>query len=381
MADPFSRFNAILFHTQPADSDTCSLTLNGPLLGAVGVLILFFILACIITLARPPSTDQLVTLGDAIASFLITPDSTTEGSCMLAKDDVSSGRWAAGEVQSRYWFPEPHRWAQTPSKFRWIVYIVSWLLPAGMVAAMLSMSMVDGEGNAADAFSTLARRPNLLYDLPSGVPRIGLCIVIALPQLLLILLYFSTNSLLSVLYLSHEFSQFAGEHAPLRMSTCRPIGSQTTSLYLTLPRPISWVLYILFVAMGFMLNQAFRVISAGGEAKSALGVNPLPLVINLGLLVLILLFLLCLSLRRGRFVVSEDGRTIGHPLNLKGGSCSAVISARCHRSQREGEDIAAYPLVWGAVTEDAAPASETKIGHATFSSRPVDPLRIGKAYA
>lgn len=348
----------------------------------MAVLGLLFILACIISLVRPPPTDQLVTLGDAVASFLITPDSTTDGACMLAKDDVSSGRWAAGEVHSRYWFPEPHRWGQTPSLFRWIVYCVSWLLPAGMAAAMLSMAVIDGEGDTAAAFSSLARRPNLTYDLPSGVPRLGLSVVIALPQLLLILLYFSTNSLLSVLYLSHESSQFAGEPSPLRLSTCRPVGSQTTSLYLTLPRPVSWILYILFVAMGFMLNQAFNIVSVdGSRSDSALGVNPLPLVIILGLLVLILILLLGLSLRKGSFVTTEDGRTIGHPLNLKGGSCSAVISARCHRSPREGEDIAAYPLVWGAVTEDSAPASETKIGHATFSSRPVDPLKVGKAYA
>lgn len=250
-----------------------------------------------------------------------------------------------------------------------------------MAAAMLSMALIDAKGSTAAAFSSLSRTPSITYGLPSSVPRLGLCLVLALPQLLLILLYFSTNSLLSVLYLSHEFSQFAAEPSPLRISSCLPIGSQTTSLYLTLPRPVSWVLYILFVAMGFMLNQAFNLVSAGGDSGSALGLNPLPLVILLGLLGLIFAMLLAFSLRRSPSVKSEDGRVIGNPLNLKGGSCSAVISARCHRSEREGEDVAAYPLVWGGMEDGTAPANEAKIGHATFSSLPTDPLKVGKAYA
>ena len=296
----------------------------------------------------------------------------------MAKDDVTSGRWAAGEVRGKYWFSDTHRWVQTPSKLRWLLYFVTWLLPTGMAAAMLSMAVVDGSEHG---FSSLAK-PSLTYALPTGVPRLGLGVVIALPHLLLVALYFSTNSLLSVFYLSHEFSQFAGEPTPLRISACDPAGTQSSSIYLTLPRPISWVLYIVFVAMAFMLNQAFNLVADDNNAADpSLGVNPLPLTVLLGLLVFILLLLLGLSLRGGQFVVSEDGHKIGNPLCLKGGSCSVVISSRCHRSSREGDDIAAYPLVWGAVTEETSPANETKVGHATLSSQPVDALKVGKTYA
>lgn len=375
--------NALVFNTQTQwseDTDSCSLALNGTLLGAFGCLNLLFILALLIPLIKPTSTSQLVTLGDAIASFLADPDHLTEGACLLSKDDVTSGRWAAKETNSKFWFPEGYRWIQTPSKLRWLVYAVTWLLPAGMAAAMLSMSIVDGEDGV---FASLAK-PNLTYPLPTSVPRLGLCLVVALPHILLTTLYFSTNSLLSEFYLSHEFSQFAGESISLRMSSCQPQGTQTTSLYLTLPRPISWVLYVIFVAMGFMLNQSFLLVADDDSDKSTsrLGVNSLPLTVLLGLLVSIILFIVGLSVRRGKFTWSEEGQKIGNALHLKGGSCSAVISSRCHRSQQEGEDMAAYPVVWGAlIEEETAPVSETKLGHATLSSRPVDALKVGKLYA
>jgi hypothetical protein len=371
----------LVFNTQTEwteDTESCSLALNGPLLGAVGCLNLLFILALVFTLIRPTTDNQLVTLGDAIASFLTNPDPSTEGACLLAKDDVTSGRWAAGEIRGKYWFPDTHRWMQTPSKLRWLLYLVTWLLPTGMAVAMLSMAVVDGSDHG---FSSLAK-PSLTYALPVGVPRLGLSIVIALPHLLLVALYFSTNSLLSVFYLSHEFSHFAGEPTPLRISSCDPVGTQYPSIYLTLPRPISWVLYIVFVTMAFMLNQAFNLVADDQNAANpALGVNPLPLAVLLGLLAFILLLLLGLSLRGGQFVMSEEGHKIGNALCLKGGSCSVVISSRCHRSAREGDDIAAFPLVWGAVSEETAPANENKVGHAALSSQPVDALKVGKTYA
>lgn len=255
------------------------------------------------------------------------------------------------------------------------MWFVTWLLPTGMAAAMLSMAMVD---SSEGAFVSLGK-PNTTYALPAGVPQLGLAAVVALPQLLLVALYLSTNAHLSVFYLSHEISQFAvpGASQSLRISSGYPMGTQTTSLYLTLPRPISWLQFILFVAAGFMLSQAFRLVTL--DDVPFLGLNPLPLVILLGLLVVIGAIVLGFSLRRTNVPPPNDeGRRAGNPLALRGGSCSAVISARCHRSALEGADMVSLPLCWGAVHNGG---EGSKVGHATFSSQPVEALNVAKAYA
>jgi hypothetical protein len=198
---------------------------------------------------------------------------------------------------------------------------------------------------------------------------------LALPHLLLAALYFSTNAILTVFFLAREFSQFAipGNFCSLRISSGQPLGSQTTSYYLSLPRPLSWVLFLLFVGKGFMLSQSFHLVTE--DSTRSIGVNPLPLVILIGLLTITAAMVLSLSLRRSDIgPANEEGRRPGNPLSLKGGSCSAVISSRCHRSAAEGADIAALPLTWGVVTEG-------KVGHAAFSSRDVEPLTVAKAYA
>jgi len=367
-------YNSILFTETSTDDSTCALLLNGPLLGAVGVLNLLFVLALIVALAWPSSENPLVTVGDAIVSFLMEPDHTTEGACLITKADVCSGNWACGEA--RYWFTESHRWVQALSKMRWLGWFITWLLPSGMAAAMLGMAVVDGGQNAFSSFT----QPTSTYPLPSGIPRVGQTVIVALPHLLLVILYFSTNALMSVFYLSHEFSQFAvpGAHAQVRISSGQPTGAQTTSLYLTLPRPLSWLLFILFVAMGFMLSQSFHLVSI--DDTPFLCTNPLPLVILLGLLAITAFVVAGLSLRHADVPgAGEDGRRAGNPLALKGGSCSAVISARCHRSAQEGADMASLPLTWGVVHDGSG--VKGKVGHAAFSSQHVEPLRVGKAYA
>ena len=102
---------------------------------------------------------------------------------------------------------------------------------------------------AASSYATLLF-PDAIQPSPLGATLIA-----CLPQLLLATLYLCVNSLLTVFFLSHESSLFAIKHRVLRVSGDAPEGEQVTSLYLTLPRPISWFLVVLFAGMGFVLSQ------------------------------------------------------------------------------------------------------------------------------
>lgn len=248
-------------------------------------------------------------------------------------------------------------------------------MPVGLTAAALALGIMEDPNKA---FSTFGKA-TVVYDLPVGTSRSGLAIVAALPQLLLGILYLSSNALLTLLFLSHELTQFTADLLPFRVSSGQPLGAQTTSLYLTLPRPISWMLFFLVSAMAFLLSQGILLVSADGDEGSTTGIgfSPLPLLILLVLLVVLGLWIAVLSFRkvdpRGAI---EDGESAGNPLALVGGTCSAVLSARCHRVPREG-GVETLKVRWGVVREGVG----MNAGHATFSGRPVGDILVGRAYA
>lgn len=386
------RYNSLTFITS-TDSATCTLFLNGPLLAAIAGLYLLFAVALTATLMGVPSSSTpLVTLGDAIDSFLSEPDSSTESACLVNKADISSGRWGCG--QARYWFTEPHRWGNTPSLARWIVWTVSWLLPTGMAAALVALAAMDKKDGSSTRFSSFTGT-TATYALPRNIGQPGLSLLVALPQLLVAALYLATNALLSVQHLSHEFSQFSAPGAShgLRVSSS-PRGVQTVALHLTLPAAWSWATMVVFAAQGLMLAQGFRVVHSDGGKAVSIGLNAVPLVVLLFLLVVVGTGVGLLSLRRAVAAAAADAwssseevnlrRRGGNPLALRGGSCSAVISSRCHPAEGDapGGDVAAWPLTWGVVTEGAGGGgSGSKVGHAAFSSQPVGVLSVAKAYA
>ncbi|KAL2020919.1 hypothetical protein VTK56DRAFT_7806 [Thermocarpiscus australiensis] len=83
--------------------------------------------------------------------------------------------------------------------------------------------------------------------------------------MLLAALYFAVNSLVTVSTSSRTRPRAArparpAPPRPLRVSADAAVGAQTTtSLYLTLPRPASWCLMVLFAGMAFVLSQSFFV--------------------------------------------------------------------------------------------------------------------------
>lgn len=74
---------------------------------------------CMGIIAWKQDSEPLVTLGDAIASFLDRPDMTTEGNCVVGKTRFVKNRsW--GLLPSR-WTPKRSRWFGAASSRRWLV--------------------------------------------------------------------------------------------------------------------------------------------------------------------------------------------------------------------------------------------------------------------
>ncbi|KAH7193009.1 uncharacterized protein B0J16DRAFT_69169 [Fusarium flagelliforme] len=369
-------YNAVIISIEQSDKSNASLNVNGPLLAAITLvnLVLIFTYTIVIALALTrQSFNPLVTLGDALTSFLADPDYSTQDSCLMTKGEVKKGQW--GEREGKYWYSQSSCWYNIPSPGRWTIWVLTWIMPVGLAAAALALGAME---NPKQAFSTFGKAA-VVYELPSGMSRSGLAIVAALPQLLLGLLYLSSNALLTLFFLSHEFSQFSSQLLPFRVSSGQPLGAQTTSLYLTLPRPVSWMLFFLITAMAYLLSQGILLVSVDSSQGSTTGIgfSPLPLLLLLVLLVVLASGVAVLSLRKvdPRGAV-EGGAPAGNPLTLVGGTCSAVLSARCHRVPREG-GVETLEVRWGVVREGVG----MNAGHATFSGRPVGDIMVGRAYA
>ncbi|KAK7423112.1 hypothetical protein QQX98_001188 [Neonectria punicea] len=363
---------------ETADDASTSLTLSGPLLAVIAFFNLFFLLALLVALALAITRNDfnpLVTLGDALSSFLEDPDPTTQDSCLMNKAEVKNGVW--GLREAKFWTATSGRWASTVSLMRWAVWLATWLTPLALAVAALALSVKAAPKAPFTSFGEVS----VVYNLPNG-PRVGLAIVAALPQLLLGILYLSSNALLTMFYLSHEMSMFVspGRLIPLRVSSGQPIGAQTTSIYITLPRALSWILFFLTAGMAFLLSQGVVLVTldrVDGSTLSGLGFSPVPLLLLVVALAVLGLIVFGLSLRQAdRRGAIDSGAPAGNPLTLPGGSCSAVLSSRCHRVPRE-DGVEALAVRWGVVREGVG----MNAGHATFSARPVGDVMAGRSYA
>ncbi|KAI0896558.1 hypothetical protein F4806DRAFT_431333 [Annulohypoxylon nitens] len=374
---------------------TCSVNLSGSILGIAVILNLASLISMAVILARS-SFAPLVTLGDAIRSFLRHPDPTTANAALLSKKDVRQGHWAFSEAQ--YFFPATHYWFQTPSLPRWALTIFSWAAIGAPTAVALGLMISGNLDNPLTLFGVATRQ--FSYLPPSAFGTAQMALLTALPQLLLCVLYLVINAHLTTYFLSHELSLFALTPRSLRVSS-QPIGLQTTSLYLTLPRPVSWALLAWFAAMSFSLSQTVFP----GTAKYlpttpsippppntadivAISFSTQALLTLLSLLFTLLLAILVLGLRRTQPASLASGEVTGNPLALRGGSCSAVISAKCHHhdivppGQLAPDELAPTgelwlrSVSWGVVEE----GTSGRPGRCGFSADGVGCVDAGKTY-
>ena len=63
-------------------------------------------------------TPTLVTIGDAMASFLDTPDPNTLGMCLATREIFRKGKWS--NVHGGKWAPKKHHWFKAASTKRWL---------------------------------------------------------------------------------------------------------------------------------------------------------------------------------------------------------------------------------------------------------------------
>ncbi|KAF3760705.1 hypothetical protein M406DRAFT_342907 [Cryphonectria parasitica EP155] len=380
-------------------SPTCTVNLNPAVFATILGLNLVTLLLMGATLLVHQHSDPLVTLGDAIASFLREPDPSTRDNALVTRENLRLGLGGWGFTEGKYWSPtRTPLWLSAPSLAQWATAGSWWLVATALAAAALILTVVtDKTGNVhgLSPFGIATPRTTYLFTESSStttiIPAAALAIAVSTPQVLLAGLYFSTNALLTAFFLSREsslYTQRPGRNgaAPrsLRVSA-DPVGVQATSLYLTLPRPVSWALAVWFAAMGFVLSQSCFVVSVEeSDASSSnhlrgLGLSGTALLVLLAMLIILLLAVAAAGLQRLPPSQMADGRATGNPLAIEGGSCSAVLSARCHRMPEEA-GVWMKKVLWGVVTSAGGQDAGSHVGHVTYSARGVGELDGNRRY-
>lgn len=372
--------------------ETCSYSGNIPII-AVVIVCNFIKMVCMFITAFRLGTGSLITIGDAVASFLEEPDRHTRGQCLVTRDEAmqtmrievyfgDSKPLPAAPKRAKIQRP---KWASSVSWLRWI-YTISLLALALVVSSVLlhmALGSIREYGLPPMSIPFGAVNPAAIVtgwgitskDRPSQSIFVSI-LVANLPQTIFSFLYLNLNGLLTTMWLADEWSDFAVQRKSLRTSL--PRGEQRSKHFLQLPYKISLPVMLLSGVLHWLISQSiFLAVVAEydplGELESSVavatcGFSPAAIIATIVIGAVIVITTIALGQRRYNGSI---------PLVS---SCSLAISAACHRPEWDA-DAAFKAVQWGVIPARGVVKEESDIGHCSFTSGPVEPLQDGKAYA
>ncbi|KAJ9316599.1 hypothetical protein DTO271D3_3106 [Paecilomyces variotii] len=350
---------------------------------------------CILFTVWQKRTGLLLTVGDAIASFLNKPDSTTlccswmdqramkrfisrsksrskrtllmavfqklwSGSAVKETDSQPSDVVRFGSLPSRKW------WFQTTRRREWALFLFFFALCI-WAAFICFQTSRDGifDYIQKDDIHTLwslgfgTTQPETLIRYLNTYNFLTMILLSNSPQLILSLLYYFSNRLLTRILCAAEYCSYSIHRKPLRVS--RPEGVQRSTYFLSLPYRYSIPVMIVSAVLHWLLSRSIfyvRILQydqSGVLDKtktiSTCGLSLMPMVFTIFLAGLALAILLGLGLRR-------------FPTRIPlAGNCSLAISAACHPPP-EDQNPALKPVMWGEV-QLGDPSGEDEIWQRT----------------
>jgi hypothetical protein len=100
--------------------EACTINLSVGIM--IAVIVSNFVKAiCLFVAFWKFNTPALITIGDAVASFLVRPDISTAGMCLMSKEDIIRGAWSSR--LPKVWVSSQRSWFHAPSKKRWVATI------------------------------------------------------------------------------------------------------------------------------------------------------------------------------------------------------------------------------------------------------------------
>ncbi|OTA86765.1 hypothetical protein M434DRAFT_147619 [Hypoxylon sp. CO27-5] len=259
---------------EPA-SNVCKVGVSNLLLSVAVICIFIKVAQCCLILWRLPHSS-LVTLGDAMESFISKPDPQTFGLGTL--DILDSYRL---ETQSlRYWSSDdeshlistikPRQWHRPNRRFLSIMPRIVWAhMYTLLFVSITILSLCLGFSYVSNGFSLRApfgpsneNRITVNFRL-GGDGYFSALLSANIFQLLLSLCYFSYNAFFTRLLIEQEWNSYSLRPQPLRVS--HPTGDQISTYRLQLPYRYSIpLLLISILCHWFLSNALFLFIIEGG---------------------------------------------------------------------------------------------------------------------
>ncbi|KAL2807889.1 hypothetical protein BJX63DRAFT_410906 [Aspergillus granulosus] len=357
--------------------EKCTLEYSLPLLIVVLATNLVKIAIIVLTILSLRA-NPLLTLGDAIASFLSIPDDSSRGMCLLTKDAVVVKRRPLSkedipaynpQLKRRWTSVSIERWALTFFMYISSVILAFVLLVYGVAKIKASKTGLWTSGFAATDTRTMVST----YYWPANL--ISNSLVANIPHLLFSSLYFLTNGVLTTMALSTEWSAFGASRKALRVST-QARGSQRRARFLSLPRRYSLPLLAVSGLLHWLMSQSIflvRVLARDSYQRrdtirdtTTVGYSPPAIVTGL-----------CVGLLLPAGVAGLAMRFFKSSMPVAG-SCSLAIAAACHPGGRkigEGDygklGVECQMLQWGVESygpvSDPANGGGGGVGHCAFS--------------
>ncbi|KAK2774389.1 hypothetical protein CKAH01_03622 [Colletotrichum kahawae] len=327
----------------------CKARISNILLLAVCLLALAMSALCAAAMRIVWGRDRLVSIGDAVDSFIRRPDMTTRDMCTLGWRDFSS------TTVERLRKPKMEGWIHSPRQYvrrrgRWgdSLHISDWmmlLLPGGVgfIICLLSLvSFVEAGGGwkkalSASIFGQNSSNPILMMKYPSENLRsfmvmlasrpIGASLVATMPQILLAILPLILRHTYTRMYIARTWSSYAARFKTLRVNERR--GQQRGNYFFEIPFKYALGFVTLGAVTRWMCSNAIYVIHVESFRADPSTVEPYHPYVNVfvslkaALGTIIMLFVILVA---PIFValIPLPGESV------LVGSCSAAISAGCH---------------------------------------------------
>ncbi|EMD91307.1 hypothetical protein COCC4DRAFT_128640 [Bipolaris maydis ATCC 48331] len=306
-------------------------------------------IAAILTGLFTLRNDPMLTVGDAVASFLREPDTIAHNMCLVSQQDIHTARkaWPA-QQQPRTFTMKSGRWSSAVKRGkRWTVRLALFTGISVLIFLFFyAYISIRGDNSLRSILGIGLGNVDPRTIVQDGTASSGLLGVFSnvfvanSPQVIISLIYFSYNAAITSMLLGDEWSAFFNRYKPLRVSTSRR-GHQRSTYFLQLPYRYALPLLGFSTLLHWLASQSLFVVSVElynmyGEHKDFISLSFSPLGILLSFVVAVVLAI-------GMFIL---GRKKLSPAPLVG-SCSAAIAASCFARPYE---VAPWEkeLKWGA---------------------------------
>ncbi|KAK2882551.1 hypothetical protein FQN49_000236 [Arthroderma sp. PD_2] len=341
------------------------------------VIVIIFITVKVAAICYVACTTKaaILTTGDAIASFIKSPDRVTQGKCLLSKNDIEESTG----VSDPSWIHESHtsfrkkpkRWHAAVSVGRWSFGVISYFISVVICSTLLGhglSAMQDRSGLWTAKLQALDSR-TLITGQSWPKSMISNTLIANMPQLIYSIIYFAFNGILTTMTMAAEWSQYAIKRKGLRVSN-PPRMSQRSTYFLSLPSRYAIPLTGTSAILHWLISQSLFLVEI--EAYTAdnqrdpsfdlntCGYSPIAIVCSVTVGAAMVFCLIGLGYKR-----FKSGMPVA-------GSCSLAIAAACcpnpepldtGKSASPRQDMEYLPLQWGVVASNGDLAD-----HCTFSS-------------